>query len=90
MSKRTPGMAAALCAALACVAASGRLAAGEDGQAILTVDHYVRTISKVPAIAGQTSTIYVREKVQAGTALRGATAADRVVLLLDFVPEAVS
>lgn len=76
-------VAVALCAAAACLVAPQQLAAGaEDGQAILTVDHYVRTVSKVPAIAGQTSTIYVREKVQAGSALRGATGGDRVVVFI--------
>jgi pimeloyl-ACP methyl ester carboxylesterase len=82
MSKRSPAIVAAVCAALACTVVSGRVVAGEDGQTILTVDHYVRTVSKVPAIAGQTSLIYIREKVQAGTALRGATAPDRVVLFI--------
>jgi pimeloyl-ACP methyl ester carboxylesterase len=36
----------------------------------------------VPAIAGQTSEIYVREVVRAAMALRGGTAADRVVLFV--------
>jgi pimeloyl-ACP methyl ester carboxylesterase len=46
------------------------------------VDHYVRVHSAVPAIAGQTAQIYVREVVLAGTALRDAGSADRVVLFV--------
>ncbi len=83
MTKRSSAMFACGCAALAWLVASPRLTAlGEDGSAILTIDHYVRTVSKVPAIAGQTSNVYVREKVRAGNALRGATAPDRVVLFI--------
>ena len=64
-------------AALAALASvRGIAASGEDGSRLLTIDHYVRINSKVASIAGQTSTIYVREKVRAGNALRGATAAD--------------
>ena len=44
----------------------------DDGGKILTVDHYVRVRSTVPAIEGQTTQIYVREVVRAGTALRAA------------------
>jgi pimeloyl-ACP methyl ester carboxylesterase len=38
--------------------------------------------STVPAIAGQTAQLYVRERVLAGTALRAGVAADRVVLFV--------
>jgi pimeloyl-ACP methyl ester carboxylesterase len=55
---------------------------GEDSSTLLTIDHYVRVTSKVPAIAGQQSTVYVREKVRAGNALRGATAQDKVVVFI--------
>lgn len=75
-------VAAAAAAAIAVAFGTARAVVAEDGQALLTVDHYVRTVSKVPAIAGQTATIYVREKVQAGVALRGATAPDKVVLFI--------
>src|SRR5580700_11500172 len=54
----------------------------DDGERLLSVDHYVRVHSTVPAIAGQTTQIYVREVVRAGTALRDAGAADRVVLFV--------
>jgi len=55
---------------------------GDDGERLLSVDHYVRVHSAVPAIAGQTTQIYVREVVRAGTALRDAGSADRVVLFV--------
>src|SRR5580698_9528562 len=54
----------------------------DDGERLLGVDHYVRVHSTVPAIAGQTTQIYVREVVRAGTALRDAGTADRVVLFV--------
>ena len=56
--------------------------AADDGQRMLTVDHYVRVASAVPAITGQPAQIYVRERVSAGVALRGAVAPDRVVLFV--------
>jgi pimeloyl-ACP methyl ester carboxylesterase len=62
----------------AVVPASG---AGDDGERLLTVDHYVTVKSTVPAIAGQAAEIYVREKVLAGPALRS-TAPDRIVLFV--------
>lgn len=54
----------------------------DDGQQILSVDHYVRTKSTVPAIAGQTAQLYVRERVHEGLVLRGGVAGDRVVLFV--------
>jgi pimeloyl-ACP methyl ester carboxylesterase len=59
-----------------------RLSAVDDGQRVLSIDHYVAVQSTVPAMAGQTAQIYVRERVQAGAALRGAASADRVVLFV--------
>src|SRR6185503_1153830 len=65
------------------VLALGRLVAGDDSQRLLTIDHYVRVKSTVPALAGQEVPIYVRERVQAGAALRGAAgSADRVALFI--------
>lgn len=55
---------------------------GDDGQRILSVDHYVPLRSTAPASSGQTATIYVRELVQAGMSLRGATPNDRVALFV--------
>jgi len=54
----------------------------DDGQRVLTIDHYVRVTSTVPAIAGQAAQIYVRERVSAGVALRGGPAPDKVVLFV--------
>lgn len=67
------GIALALCAAQM---------RADDGQRLLTIDHYVRVKSIVPAIAGQLAQIYVRERVMAGSALRGALPEDRVVLFV--------
>ena len=53
----------------------------DDSSKLLSVDHYVRVRSTVPAIKDQDSQIYVREIVQAGPALRGGTG-DRVVLFI--------
>src|SRR5262245_42464098 len=55
---------------------------GDDGEKLLTIDHYVRVKSTVPAIAGQPAQIYVRERVQAGAALRASSLGDRVVLFV--------
>lgn len=55
---------------------------GDDGSRLLTIDHYVRVTSTVPAIAGQSAQIYLRERVLAGLALRGAVPRDRVVLFV--------
>ena len=61
---------------------TGAAAAGDDGQQTLSVDHYVRVQSKVPAIVGQTTQIYVRERVRAGVAVRGPATANRVVVFI--------
>jgi pimeloyl-ACP methyl ester carboxylesterase len=55
---------------------------GDDGDKLLRVNHYVRVRSTVPSIAGQTTQIYVREVVRAGTALRDGALLDRVVLFV--------
>ena len=65
-----------------CVLALAHLAFGDDSQQLLTIDHYVRVKSTVPAIAGQDVPIYVRERVQAGSALRSASNTDRVALFV--------
>jgi len=69
-------------AVAACVLALGRLSFGDDSQRLLTIDHYVRVKSTVPAIAGQDVPIYVRERVQAGAALRTVSHGDRVALFV--------
>jgi pimeloyl-ACP methyl ester carboxylesterase len=60
---------------------SGSLAA-DDGEHLLKVDHYVSGHSTVPFMSGQFAQIYVRERLQAGTVLRAASVADRVVLFV--------
>lgn len=54
--------------------AAANSAAADDGEQLLTIDHFVPVRSTVPAINGQQTQIYVRERVKAGTALRGASA----------------
>ena len=62
-----------------CLAPAGL---GDDGNRLLRIDHYVQVQSTVPAIAGQATQIYVREVVEASTALRGGPASDRVALFI--------
>jgi pimeloyl-ACP methyl ester carboxylesterase len=54
----------------------------DDGEHLLTVDHYVSVHSTAPSMAGQIAQIYVRERVRAGAALWAASLADRVVLFV--------
>jgi pimeloyl-ACP methyl ester carboxylesterase len=72
----------ALAITLACIAASSAVILAEDGNALLTVDHYVKVRSAVPAINGQITQIYVRERAEIGTALRSPNLSDRVVLFV--------
>lgn len=69
-------------AAAAATIAFGASLYGDDGQRLLAIDHYVKTMSTAPAIAGQPAQIYVRERVQAGVAARATTFGDRVVLFV--------
>ena len=55
---------------------------GDDSDRLLTIDHYLRVKSTVPAIAGQQVQLYIRERVVAGGALRGAVSPERVVLFV--------
>src|SRR5262245_12940803 len=66
---------------LVVVASVGALWA-DDSDRLLTIDHYVRVTSTVPAIAGQPAQLYVRERVLAGGALRTSSFGDRVVLFV--------
>jgi pimeloyl-ACP methyl ester carboxylesterase len=52
----------------------------DDGERLVRIDHYVGVRSTVPAIAGQMTSIYVREVVRVGTALRDGN--NRVVLFI--------
>jgi pimeloyl-ACP methyl ester carboxylesterase len=54
----------------------------EDSGQLLTIDHFVRVSSTVPVMTGQPAQLYVRERVKAGTALRGTNLADRLVLFV--------
>jgi len=57
--------------------------AADDGARLLRLDHYVQVRSAVPAIAGQSTQVYVREVVEAATVLRGGgPAQDRVALFI--------
>jgi pimeloyl-ACP methyl ester carboxylesterase len=56
--------------------------AADDSSRVLTVDHYINATSSVPATAGQPAQIYVRERVMAGSALRGNISGDKVVLFV--------
>jgi len=60
-------------AAVTVMATGTQMALADDGENLLTIDHYVSVRSTVPATAGQVSEIDVREKVRAGAALRGAS-----------------
>src|SRR2546422_8212624 len=64
------------------VLALGIVSFADDSERLLTIDHYVRVKSTVPAIAGQDVPLYVRKRVQAGTALRSGSNADRVALFV--------
>jgi len=70
-----------LCVAGVALVAGTSAARADDGERLLTVDHYVMTKSIVPVIKGQPAQIYVRERAKAATVARGA-AADRVVLFI--------
>jgi pimeloyl-ACP methyl ester carboxylesterase len=80
--RRAYAVAVTLFAGIGLAALLTQPAFGDDSEQLLTIDHFVRVSSTVPAIAGQPAQIYVRERVKAGTALRGGTLADRVVLFV--------
>jgi pimeloyl-ACP methyl ester carboxylesterase len=65
---------------LACPIAGTAMAADYDS--VVRIDHYVGVRSTVPAIAGQRTPVYVREVVQAASALRDRSIANRVVLFI--------
>ena len=59
-----------------------QFSAQDNSSDLLTIDHYVKVRSTVPAINGQTTQIYVRERVLAATALRSSNLTDRVILFV--------
>jgi pimeloyl-ACP methyl ester carboxylesterase len=81
--RRTSAATGAVLAVSACLlGALAQPASGDDSEQLLTIDHYVRIRSTVPAIAGQPAQVYVRERATAGTIARGSTFTDRVILFV--------
>ena len=66
-----------------CAVLVAAILSGDDSGRLLTIDHFVRVKSTVPAIAGQQAQLYVRERVHGrdGRA-RHRRLADRVVLFV--------
>jgi pimeloyl-ACP methyl ester carboxylesterase len=54
----------------------------DDGERLLSVDHYVRVNSTAPAMGGRTAQVYAREVVLASTGLRQSGLGDRVILFI--------
>jgi len=77
---RTHGRSAVVAAGLLVAALAAGPAAAQSTP--LTVDHYVRVVSKAPSMDGQLAQIYVRERVLAGTALRSRGLEGRVVVFV--------
>jgi pimeloyl-ACP methyl ester carboxylesterase len=77
---------AALCATLvlafAVPDARAQTSGGAEASGVLSIDHFVAHRSTVPAMAGETAQLYVRERVRASTIARGADLSDRVVLFV--------
>jgi pimeloyl-ACP methyl ester carboxylesterase len=72
----------ALLLTLSIVVFIGVPGAGTADDTVLTVDHYVRHDSTLPAMRGETAQLYVRERVLVGTIARTDEFADRVVLFV--------
>jgi pimeloyl-ACP methyl ester carboxylesterase len=68
-------------ALVGCVAVSGS-ASAEDFADALRIDHYVRHVSSVPAIAGQHVRLYMRERVLPATLARGGDLEGRIVVFV--------
>jgi pimeloyl-ACP methyl ester carboxylesterase len=54
----------------------------DDGERLLSVDHYVRVNSTAPAMGGRTAQVYAREVVLASTGLRQSGLGDKVILFI--------
>ncbi len=63
--KLSRALAAAILVVGVCARPFAPTAAADDSDQLLTVDHYVRVRSTVPAIAGQPARLYVRERAKA-------------------------
>lgn len=57
-------------------------ASADDGEQLLSIDHFVPHIATTPAVAGQPIQLYVRERVQAATAMRSPSFVHKVVLFV--------
>jgi pimeloyl-ACP methyl ester carboxylesterase len=79
--RRIASVTAAMIGLLAAAAPNSGVRA-EDSDRILTIDHYLQVKSTVPAIAGQQTQLYIRERVMAGQALRSRSFENRVVLFV--------
>jgi pimeloyl-ACP methyl ester carboxylesterase len=82
MTRSGPFSALLVVASVSVASAVAAPAHADDSEQVLSVDHSVSHVSSVPAIAGQPAQVYVRERVQAGTALRRPNLTDRVVLFV--------
>jgi pimeloyl-ACP methyl ester carboxylesterase len=83
MSKRSiTTLSATIALILTIIARAPHFLGVEDRGELLTVDHYVKVRSTVPAMMGQTAQLYVRERLAPPTALRSTSLADRVVLFV--------
>lgn len=67
---------------VACPTHASQSPSADSESRIVTVDHYVRVKSTVPAIAGQIAQLYVRERAHPATLLRSASLENRVVLFV--------
>jgi pimeloyl-ACP methyl ester carboxylesterase len=80
------------CGVLAALSAGGTLSqpdgdgarsdAGDDSQAILTIDHYVTQVSAAPPIEGEHTQLYLRERVRPAAIMRGGNLEGRVALFV--------
>lgn len=83
--RRYAGTIRAAGAAMLALIANGTAAqapAADDSRTLLSLDHYVTQRSAVPSTEGEFVQLYVRERVQPATILRGGDLADRVVLFV--------
>jgi len=82
MTKHLATVCVATAIALVFGAASSVVIFAGSDDALLTVEHYVKVHSTVPAIKGQTTQVYVRERSEVGTALRSSDLSGRVILFV--------
>src|SRR5215210_4952360 len=61
---------------------SSRASPRDDSDQLLTVEHLIPHRSTIPAIDGETVQLYLRERVQAGVALRSPSITGKTVLFV--------